>query len=336
MSFRKFGTILSATILLIMLACWSTGTLTPPRSPMQKKTRFLMDTYVAISVPGPAERASSAIDAALDRVAEIDAKFNALNDKSPVYSFNHAGVPIVDEEILSLVRLGLQISRDSQGAFDMTVAPLSELWGFYSKAPRLPTGQEVRDTLKVVGSQHLSFREGKLEKDQAGVRIDLGGIAKGYALSEAVRVLKSRGVRSGLVDAGGDIYALGRTGGRQWRVGVRDPRGDCLLGYVPAENMAVMGSGDYERFFIQDGKRYHHIFDPRTGHPTEGVASVTIIYPDPVAAQAWAKIPFVLGPQKGLEMLEKIPGMEAIIILTTGERLYSRGGKHALRSWGGQ
>ena len=135
---------------------------------------------------------------------------------------------------------------------------------------------------------------------------------------------------SALLDAGGDVYALGKKGRHSWKVGIKDPRGEGILGYVEVEDLAVMGSGDYERFFIQDGKRYHHIFNPATGYPTEGVASVTIIYPDPVIAQAWTKIPFIMGAEKGLKALESIPGMEVFIITTSGEKFYSTGLKHAM------
>jgi thiamine biosynthesis lipoprotein len=145
-----------------------------------------------------------------------------------------------------------------------------------------------------------------------------------------LKVLKFNGVSSALIDAGGDVYGLGKKGSKLWRVGIKDPRGEGILGYVEVEDMAVMGSGDYERFFIKDGKRYHHIFNPKTGYPTEGVQSVILIYNDPVLAQAWTKIPFIKGSEKGLERLEKIPNIEAIIITESGKILYSSGLKHSL------
>lgn len=314
---------------------------------VEKETRFMMDTFVSISAVGPKEISTPAISAALDRIQEIDVKFNAVNPKSPVYAFNKKGSAITDPEILDLVRLALKISKETAGAFDITVYPLTELWGFNGNSPHLPADQDIKKALGNVGYQHLLLKDGKLEKDSEGVEIDFGGIAKGYALDQAVRVLKAKGITQALVDAGGDICTLGKKGSRLWKVGIRNPRGDegyrgdallghietgegGLLGFVEVEDLAVMGSGDYERFFIKDGKRYHHIFDPKTGYPTEGVAAVTLIYNDPVSAQPWNKIPFVLGPKKGLEMLAKIPGMEAIVITTSGEKIYSAGLRHAL------
>jgi thiamine biosynthesis lipoprotein len=322
--------IIFSILALIMLGFWGVRLYNTHRPYVERETRFMMDTYVSVSVAGPKEISSKAADLALDRMQEIDVKFNALNPKSPLYAFNHKNEPITDPEIIGLIRAGLEVSKKSGGAFDMTVAPLIELWGFNSKEYYVPEEAQIKDCLKSVGYEHLWCTNGKLEKDSGGVKIDLGGIGKGYALSEAVKVLKAQGITSALIDAGGDVYTLGKKGKKLWRVGIKNPRGNDIIGYVEAEDLAVVGSGDYERFFIKDGKRYHHIFDPKTGYPTEGVAGVTLLYPDPVLAQAWAKIPFVLGPKKGLELLEKIPGMEAIIITASGEKLYSAGLTHTL------
>jgi len=317
-------------IIAVFAALWAIRSYNGYRLHVEKQMRFMMDTYVTIYAVGPKAVTSKAVELALNRMQEIDTKFNSLNPKSPVYAFNHRNEPISDKEIVDLIRVALRISEEAGGAFDITIAPLAELWGFYSKEYYLPMPREIKDCLTKVGYQHLSVNNGKVVKDDEGVRIDLGGVAKGYAISEALKVLRSNGVNSALIDAGGDVYGLGKNGSKLWRIGIKDPRGEGLLGYVEAEDLAVMGSGDYERFFIKDGKRYHHIFDPKTGYPTEGVASVTLIYHDPVAAQAWTKIPFIMGPREGLKRLEKIPNMEIIIITTSGETLYSSGLKHGL------
>ncbi len=297
----------------------------------EQQTRFMMDTYVSISATGRHDVVPAAVIAALDRVQQIAVKFSAQDPGSPVYAFNHEGRPLADPEIVALVSRGLQISQASGGAFDMTVEPLAELWGFYTKEPHLPLEKDIHSALQPVGFRHLGLKNGILTRDRPDVRIDLGGIAKGYALVEAVKVLRTFGVTSAMVDAGGDVYVMGRKGLRLWNIGIRQPRTEGIVGYVSVGDTAVMGAGDYERFFIKDGRRYHHIFNPSTGYPTEGVASVTLICDDPVAGQAWGKIPFVLGPQKGLEMLSRIPGMDVIIILSSGERLYSKMMRHPLK-----
>ncbi len=298
---------------------------------VEKQTRFMMDTYVTITAIGPKQIVSKAVDLAFNRMQEIDVKFSLFNPKSQVYAFNHKNEPITDPEIIELIKVGLEVSKESGGAFDITVAPLLELWGFNSKSYYSPQEQEIKNCLKSVGYQQLLIKDGKLTKDNTAVAIDLGGIAKGYALTQAADVLKAQGITSALIDAGGDIYALGRKGKILWKVGIKAPRGEGIVGYVEVEDLAVVGSGDYERFFIKDGKRYHHIFNPKTGYPTEGVISVTLMCPNPIIAQIWTKIPFVLGAKKGLDMLKKIPGLEAIIITSSGEKLYSAGLKHTLK-----
>jgi len=317
-------------IIVVFAGLWAIRSYNERRFHVEKETRFMMDTYVTIYAIGPKEITSKAIDLALNRIQGIDTKFNSLNPKSPIYTFNHTLEPISDKEIINLIQTALKISEESGGAFDISIAPLAELWGFYSKEYYFPTSQEIKDCLANVGYQHLLLNNGKLTKDNMAVRIDLGGVAKGYAISEALKVLKSNGVNSALIDTGGDIYALGKKGSKLWKVGIKDPRGEGTLGYVEVEDLAVMGSGDYERFFIKDGKRYHHIFNPKTGYPTEGVQSVILIYNDPVIAQAWTKIPFIMGPEKGLKRLERIPNMDVIIITESGKTLYSSRLKHSL------
>ena len=297
---------------------------------LEKQTRFMMDTYVTIHAVGPQNATAPAINSALDRMQEIDTKFNVQNPDSPIYAFNHMGTPISDPEIIEVVHLALQIARDSDGAFDITIAPLIELWGYYGDSPRLPAKEEVQACLRKVGYHHLMLKNSSLQKSQADVQIDLGGIAKGYAVGQAVDVLKREGIFSALIDAGGDVYGLGKRGGDLWKVGIKSPRGDDILGYVEIEDLAVMGSGDYERFFIQDGKRYHHIFDPKTGYPAEGLSGTTLIHPDPVVADAWNTAVFVLGPEKGLKWVEKIAAMETIMVTPAGDIMYSNGLKNAL------
>lgn len=298
---------------------------------LEKQTRFMMDTYVTVYGIGPKEKTARIIDLALDRMQEVDTKFNSLNPKSPIYAFNHRNEPISDEEIVQVARLALEIADASGGAFDITVAPLAELWGFYGKSPHLPQEQEIKDCLKRIGYKYLSLKNSRLEKTREDVSIELGGIAKGYAISQAAKVLREGGVNSALIDAGGDVYALGKKGRDLWKVGIRSPRGEELLGYVEVTDLAVMGSGDYERFFEKDGKRYHHIFDPKTGYPAESLSGMTLIYHDPVAADGWITALFVLGPEKGLKIVEKIPGMEAIMVTRSGERHYSSRFKNALK-----
>ncbi len=292
-----------------------------PGEDLQKQTRYLMNTYVTIHAGGAPEPTSKAIGLALDRMQEVDVKFNCLNPKSPIYAFNHAGARINDPEILRVVRTAIEISRACDGAFDLTVAPLIELWGFSKASPQLPPKHRIEAMLHKVGYRYLVLDEKGLSSNPEGIEIHLGGIAKGYAVAEAVKVLKAQGIDSALIDAGGDVFALGNRSGKPWKVGIRKPRGEGLLGYLEVEDQAVMGSGDYERFFIEEGERYHHILDPHTGYPAKGVISITVISPDPVLADAWATALFVMGPDKGLKMAEEIADLEAIMVTSSGKML---------------
>ena len=299
---------------------------------LEKQMHFMMDTYVTVYAIGPKTKTQPAINAALDRMQAVDAKFSMHNPDSPVYAFNNHNVPITDREILDLVALALQIAKDTDGAFDITVAPLLELWGFYSRSFRLPGPEEIQRCLNLVGYSNLILSSTELQKKKADVKIDLGGIAKGYAIGQAAKVFRDHGVTSALMVAGGDIYALGQKANELWKVGLRNPREDGVLGYLEVQDLAVMGSGDYERFFIQEGKRYHHIFDPKTGYPAEGLSGSFMVGPDPTVANAWNTAIFVMGPEKGLNLVERIPGMEVIMVTTSGQIIYSSGLANALKA----
>ncbi|MCP4353715.1 MAG: FAD:protein FMN transferase [Desulfobacterales bacterium] len=321
------GTILVAVFSVV----FGTGACDSDKLVLKKDTRLMMDTFVTISAEGPEKIISRAIELAFDRMQEIDTKFNIHNPKSPVFAFNNRGTPITDPEILDVIRAALEVSRKSDGAFDITISPLIELWGFYGDSPHVPQDSEIKECLGRIGYNNLVIKNGILEKQIDNMRIDLGGIAKGYNIREGARVLKENGVTSALIDAGGDVYAIGRKSDRLWKVGLRNPRGKELMGYVEIEDRAVMGSGDYERFFMNSGKRYHHIFDSKTGYPASGVTSINLFHPDPMLADAWCTAIFVSGHEKGLELVEKMPDMEAVMITVSGDRLYSSGMKDKIK-----
>lgn len=289
--------------------------------------RMMMDTLVTIQTVGPRSVTAPAMERAFQRMAEIDAKFSAHRPGAPIHAFNTRGTPITDPEILGVVREALEIGRRTDGAFDPTIAPLIERWGFYDDAPRVPAPEEIAECLDRIGYQKLVLSGGRLEKTRPDVHIDLGAIAKGHAIAEAVKVLRAGGVTSALVDAGGDVYALGKKGNRFWRVGIKNPRkeGNAVLGYLEAEDLAVVGSGDYERYFTEGGERYHHLFDPRTGYPAGGLSGITVISPDPLAADGWATALFVLGSEAGMKQIETLTDLEAVMVTTSGEKILSSG-----------
>ncbi|MBN2406337.1 MAG: FAD:protein FMN transferase [Elusimicrobia bacterium] len=291
--------------------------------PIRSQTRFLLDTYCTIQVPGGGEALKYA-DTAFDRMIEIGSKFNIHDPSSCVYRFNREGAPINDPEVTDIIKDSLEVYDKSGGSFDITVFPLLDLWGFYDKTPKVPDMEDIKRALKNTGRGKLLFDRNTLEKKDPGVMIDLGGIAKGYAVREAARILKLRGVTAALIDAGGDIYAMGSPKNRLWKIGIRSPREEGILGILELSDTAVVTSGDYERFFFEDGIRYHHIIDPRTGYPARGLISVTVVHHDPVMADAWATAFFIMGKEKILEFLKTRPEFRVILVDEDGSIYYSQ------------
>ncbi len=322
--------ILSAIITTIIVVVLLRKIQVEPFFVLERQQRIMMTTYVTVYAHGTKPAVSVAIDHAFQRMQEVAEKFNAHNPKSPVYAFNQNGTPIKDEEILKVVKKALDIAKESSGAFDITVYPLVKLWGFYGENLfQVPTQEEISKAMKKVGYQHLIFTDTELKADKNNIFIDLGGIAKGYVIIQGIEVLKTSGIKSAIIQAGGDTYCLGYKDKKPWRIGIAHPRNNGLLGYIRVADQAIMGSGDYERFFVNQGRRYHHIIDPRTGYPAKETSGVTVIYSDPVAADAWATALSVLGT-KGLKIIEKTPGMEVVMVTNTGEILYTPGLKGCL------
>ena len=296
-----------------------------------KRTRFMMDTLCTIQVPNEAgvSKTEAAIGRAFDRMAEIDGKFNCVNPESPLYKFNKARVPITDPEIAGVVGRALAISRETGGAFDITVQPLVDLWGFFfaSVSSRtVPSPQSVRRALSFTGWRRITIKNGAVFAADKNVRIDLGGIAKGYAIGEAVKVLKAAGVGSALILAGGQVQVFGSAApGVPWKVGVRNPRKEGYIAGLGFDSeTGISTSGDYERFFEVDGVRYHHILDPKTGYPARGVMSLSVVTTDPVRADALSTALFVMGPERALEFAKRRHGIEVIIVNAKGEVVTSQ------------
>ncbi len=313
-----------------------------------------MDTYVTIQALGREQVVDSAIDVAFARLEGISRKFNHLDTTSPVYAFNTREVPLTDPEIVEVVRAAIDVSEASGGAFDITVEPLVRLWGFYGDHPAVPEQRQIDSCLKLTGYRNLVIEPGRVTKRNPETRIDLGGIAKGYALREAARVLRAGGVQAAIIDIGGDVFAIGSKGREKWRIGVRNPRSDSVLAVVAAEDLAAVTSGDYERFFWgpprdtsqtglgtrsdssvesvmsrvghvpRDSVRYCHVVDPATGWPARGAASATVLMSDPLTAQGWSKVLFIRG-RDALSLIEQAGGIEGLLVTDKQEVIRSAG-----------
>jgi FAD:protein FMN transferase len=259
-----------------------------------------MGTTFSVVAYGP----QAAIDAAFAELHRIDHLLSNYDPNSEWSKVNRnaARAPVtVSPELFQLLSECVRYSRESEGAFDITVGPLMKVWGFYKGEGLLPRAAEVKDAIERVGYRHVRLdpQAGTVQFDRAGVDLDPGGIGKGYAVDRMVYVLKSSGVEAALVSGGGSsIYGLGAPPGAPegWRVTIRAP-GDShqTAAEVSLKNRSLSTSGSYEKFFWAQGRRYSHLMDPRTGYPAQGVASVSVIAPRTIDSEAWAKPYFVNG-----------------------------------------
>jgi thiamine biosynthesis lipoprotein len=220
----------------------------------------------------------------------------------------------------------MNVSRATSGAFDPTLGEVVQLWGFGRDDPRLPGPEEIEDAIDNAGYDKVP--DGQCCPDGRDIWFDLGGVAKGYSVDVAVRALKEAGIKAGIVNAGGDLRSFGvRPRRGYWKIGVQDPDNPQeLAGVLEVKEAAVATSGDYQRYFEEGGIRYHHILDPATGYPAHsGVRGATVIAPDCATADALATAAFVMGPEKGLAMLESWEGAEGVLITDDGKILTTSG-----------
>lgn len=285
------------------------------------ETRVLMDAFVTVRVRADDARAArGAIDAAFDELERVARALDWFDSTSaagrPLGALAEAGS--ADEaEIARVLEVALDVARASDGAFDPTIRPLTALWGFEGE-PRVPPAESLAAARARVGHARVRVEGGRVIAEDPGLLLDLGGVAKGYAVDRAVETLRaSPGVRGALVAAGGDIRAFGRGPRRgAWTVGLAHPRApDAVAARFPLADGAISTSGDDQRAFERDGVRYHHILDPKTGMPARASVSATVFAPTGTEADALATAAFVLGPEAGKRLLAERPGREAIWIV---------------------
>jgi thiamine biosynthesis lipoprotein len=262
-------------------------------------------------------------DDAVAEIRRLEKLMTTWDPSSEVSRVNDAaGVrPVaVSDETFSVITASLEASRYSQGSFDITFQTLHGLWKFDEDLdPHPPSPAQIHERLGYLGYQHVKTdpKAKTVFLDEPHVRIGLGGIAKGYAVDRASKVLLDGGLASFYVQAGGDLYAHGlKPGATPWQAGVRDPRGaeGDYFAMLPLSNHAFSTAGDYERSYIVDGKRYHHIIDPHTGYPATASRSVTIWAPTAFTADAVDDSVFILGPEKGLALVESLDDVGAVIV----------------------
>ncbi len=231
---------------------------------------------------------------------------------------------VISKELFDVIRQSFEISKLTQGAFDISFSSVGYLYDYRNKLK--PDAAQIQSKLPLINYQQIKLNPEKLTIRflHAGMRIDLGGIAKGLAVDNAIAILKKHGVKEALVTAGGDTFALGDNAGKLWQVGIKHPRAESkIVTLLPVENEAVSTSGDYERYFIDGTKRVHHIINPKTGSSAEEVQSVTIIAKTSTFADALSTSVFVLGVKQGLQLVESLQNVSVIIVDNKGQLFYS-------------
>ena len=296
-----------------------------------RSERMLMGTTFKISIWAQGEQkktAAQALGDAFDRIADLEEKISSWKPTSETSALNRAAggdAITISRELHGLIAASLEWSKRTDGAFDITGGPLFELWEEARSESVLPTPAEVQQRLELVGHRYVNLSDRSARLAKQGMKIGFGAIGKGYAADRAAEFLRSRQLFDFIIDSGGDMVVSGTRGGVSWQVAVRHPRGEGYLAVISGTDFAVATSGDYERYFVVDGKRYSHILNLRSGWPVSDVAGVTVISKRATDADAIATTLCGLDPEQRMPFVESLPDTEAMIVSAESEIQLSNG-----------
>jgi len=326
--FSKF-LVLSILIVFLLSGCNTKYSQNPK---LIKEVQFVLGTTGQIQVYSESEETGQeSISKTFNRIRDIENKMSTSIEGSDVYRLNenkNSEYINIDEETIYVINKGLEYYYVTSGAFNINIGALINLWGIGKETARIPSEQEITDALQHIDIDTMAIKNNSVMLEDPLSQIELGGIAKGYAVDEATRMLREEGINNALVNLGGDIYALGkRYDGKPWTVGIQDPeQSSKLIASLPLTDQSIVTSGDYERYFMEDGVRYHHIIDPETGYPVRNeLRSVTIISDLAIDGDVLSTAVFILGLEKGLELIESLDGVEVILITNEKEIYHSSG-----------
>lgn len=330
----RSGPHLSALAAVVLLATACASPATPPAPAMVEERRLAMGSELHLTArTADAPRARAAFADAFAEVERLEALLSTWRADSDVSRLNAAtaGVPVpVHADTRAVLRAAAQVSAWTDGKFDVTFGALAEVWKFdHDQDNRVPSAAEIAARLPRVDYRRVVVDDGAgtAAITRPDVRVHFGGIGKGYAVDKVVAILRAAGLRDFMVQAGGDLYVAGTAGESPWRLGIQDPRGapDDPFAVLELSDATFSTSGDYERFFEQDGVRYHHILDPATGQPARGTRSVTIVTKEALWADGLSTGVFILGPERGMALVERLPDVEAVIVTAENQVLVSTG-----------
>ena len=302
---------------------------------------LLMDTFIRLVAEG--RIAKSVLTEAVAEMSRLESVLSAHIPGSDVWRINGAqGEPVVvSQELIDVLERAALVYEKSQGTFDVTVGAVLRTWGFGTDAFAVPSDEALANAMRGVGFESVVFdvNTRTVQLTNPYTRLDLGGVAKGYIVDRTLELIRSKGIKHAIVDAGGDVRVMGgRPGKYLWdkprpaRVGIQDPVWpDGLIAIVDVSDGSVLTSGDYERFFVQGGVRYTHIIDPRTGYPARGLTSATIVTEEAALADAIATAVMVLGKDEGMKLINSWDGVEGMLITEDEEILISNGLKSAIQ-----
>jgi thiamine biosynthesis lipoprotein len=295
-----------------------------------RREEAIMGTAITVELfADTRERADMATASVMAEMHRIDATMSPHKPDSELSRINAgaaAGPVALSAEMYGLLERAIAFSQASDGAFDITYAAAGQLYDY--RAGVAPAADALAAARPLVGWRHLQLDPAtrSVRFARPGVRIDLGGFAKGHAVDNSVAILRRLGIAHAMVAAGGDSRVLGDRRGRPWTIAIRDPRREGeVVALLPLEDVSISTSGDYERFFEREGVRFHHLLDPRTGRSPDGVRSVTVLADDGLTSEAFSKIVFVLGVEAGLRFVDAHPGIDAVIVDAHGDLHYSDG-----------
>jgi FAD:protein FMN transferase len=310
---------------LALLACACSA-----QAAWYEREEAIMGTRVAVQLwsedPARAVDAIDAVMAEMHRTDELMSTYKPQSQLSQVNAHAYERPVQVDADIIDVVMKSLEYSRLSDGAFDVTYASVGYLYDY--RAHQRPTESQIQAALPGVDYRQLEVdpEARTIRFLKPGMRIDLGGIAKGWAVDRSIEILRQAGIEHAMVNAGGDTALLGDRLGKPWVVGIRDPRREgAVVARIPLQDEAISTSGDYERYFEEDGKRYHHILVPGTGKPADKVRSVTVIGPNATRTDGLTKTVFILGVERGMAFIRGLGDVEAVIVDRDGQTYYSAG-----------
>jgi thiamine biosynthesis lipoprotein len=286
---------------------------------------FAMDTFMTLTAYGT--DAQEAVDAAADEITRLDAILSTGDSESEIYQINQQGGGILSEDTAYLVERSLSLYQETDGAFDIAIYPVMEAWGFTTDEFRVPEESELEELLTRCDAGEIQYdpESKEITFGMDGMRIDLGGIAKGYTSGRIMDIFREYGITSGLVNLGGNVQTCGtKTDGSLWRVAVQDPAdSEEYIGILSVSDQAVITSGGYERYFEEDGRTYHHIIDPTTGYPAEnGLISVTVISSDGTLADGLSTSLYIMGLEQAVSYWESRQDLFDMVLMTDDREIY--------------